>query len=487
MMPPVVDALEARRLLAAAPVEVRADVEPVETKGTILFIRGAERSGGFLEADNDFERTEQLADITNDQTFNGNHGWGALADTLEGHGYTLVQIEEPLEPNAPATGQTTGAALDLASLDLLQYEAVVFGSNNARYDAEHVAVVEDYVRRGGGVLFISDANFGSDWDDAPTSDQPFLDVLGWTMQQDQGTYSLQRNQGDFVLPNHPILTNVDRFDGEGVSPVNLANATVGERIAVAKNQTRNNDKPGFGTSRPVNDDDASLASAELDGGRVVAHFDRNTFFNQNGAGTNINRFDNRQYALNLFDFLAGRLGDERAPEAVGVGVGRVDLETQQQIAFDFDEDVAATVSSGDVVVQNLTTGETVDASRFALASADFGRTVTLTYDVATFGPLPNGQYVAMLAAGAAADRAGNATEEPITVSFRFLTGDSNDDGTVNLADFGVLRGNFGGSGVGRSGGDFNYDGVVNLADFGLLRANFGQSLPPVDPLFDENA
>ena len=32
---------------------------------TVLFIRGADRSGGFLEADDDAERTEQLADINN--------------------------------------------------------------------------------------------------------------------------------------------------------------------------------------------------------------------------------------------------------------------------------------------------------------------------------------------------------------------------------------------------------------------------------------
>ena len=41
---------------------------------TVLFIRGADRSGGFLEADDDAERTEQLADINNASTANGNHG-----------------------------------------------------------------------------------------------------------------------------------------------------------------------------------------------------------------------------------------------------------------------------------------------------------------------------------------------------------------------------------------------------------------------------
>ncbi len=57
---------------------------------------------------------------------------------------------------------------------------------------------------------------------------------------------------------------------------------------------------------------------------------------------------------------------------------------------------------------------------------------------------------------------------------RLLDGDANFDGVVNLADFGILRADFGDEG--RSAADFNLDGVVNLADFGMLRAGFGDSL-----------
>ena len=49
--------------------------EPRLLFASILFIRGAERSGGFLEATNDTQRTEQLADINNASTAAGNHGW----------------------------------------------------------------------------------------------------------------------------------------------------------------------------------------------------------------------------------------------------------------------------------------------------------------------------------------------------------------------------------------------------------------------------
>ena len=280
---------------------------------TILFIRGADRSGGFLEAGNDAQRTEQLADITNTSTAGGNHGWFELAQALEGAGYTLVQMAEPLEPGAPATGQTDGAPLDFASMDLSAFDVIVLGSNNAAYPAEQIDAIEGYIRAGGGVLFISDANFGSNWADAPTSDQAFLDRFGWTMQQDRGTYVLRASDGDFLEPMHPILIGVNAFDGEGVSPIvvpetDTAPGVSSTIIARAKpgQQTRNNDAfPGAGSSRAVTDRDAALAVASVDAGRIAGHYDRNTFFNLNGAGTNLNRFENRQYALNLFAWLAG--------------------------------------------------------------------------------------------------------------------------------------------------------------------------------------
>jgi hypothetical protein len=58
-----------------------------------------------------------------------------------------------------------------------------------------------------------------------------------------------------------------------------------------------------------------------------------------------------------------------------------------------------------------------------------------------------------------------------------LAGDANFDGVVNLADFGILRANFGRVGPDAyfMDGDFNGDDVIDLADFGQLRANFGGS------------
>jgi hypothetical protein len=74
-----------------------------------------------------------------------------------------------------------------------------------------------------------------------------------------------------------------------------------------------------------------------------------------------------------------------------------------------------------------------------------------------------------------------------TADFGFATfvdparpGDVNLDGEVDLADFGVLKTNFG-AGARRIGGDLTGDGLVGLADFGELKANFGKSAAAAVP------
>lgn len=278
----------------------------------LLFIRGADRSGGFLEAGNDDARTEQLSDLFNTSTSGGNHGWAELRSSLLSAGFGVTQITETAEN---ASGPSAGIAVDLTTVNLTQYDAVVFGSNNAPYSTASVDALESYVRSGGGALFISDANFGGDWADASDSDQPFLDRFGLVAHQDQGTYQLSRSAGDFLAPDHPVLSGVDAIDGEGVTPIRVENpeafgvdVTI---LALAEGQTRLNEPPfgnnQQGPSRSAGPNDAAVLVGTAGAGRIAGHFDRNTFFNLNGAGTNINRFDNEQYALNLFGWLAGQL------------------------------------------------------------------------------------------------------------------------------------------------------------------------------------
>lgn len=298
----------------------------VYAQGDILFVRGADRSGGFLEAGNDAERTEQLADINNQSTSSGNHGWYELAQTLRGAGYTLTQVTETAE-NASGPSEGIGAAFD--TMDLTQYDAIVFGSNNAVYTNAQVDAVENYIRGGGGAIFISDANFGGNWADASDSDQQFLNRFGLIMHQDQGTYGLERSNGDFNVPDHPIFDGVDAFDGEGVTPIEVSTLTSGVSATILANSegnTRLNEAPFGGNmqgpSRASGPNDAALLIAEADAGRIIGHFDRNTFFNLNGAGTNINQLDNQQYALNLFEYAVPEPNTAILMGALGFGLLR---------------------------------------------------------------------------------------------------------------------------------------------------------------------
>jgi hypothetical protein len=322
--------------------------------GSVLFVRGADRSGGATEGSgvsdpfNIRGYTEQLVDIrdpagpvfTNNSTGGGNHSWFELASLLTANGYSVEQTTESVEAGAGATSPTNGVAVTFGSgfqsatfadlnsnngitqsRTLADYDVVVFGSNNAVYFPSQIDAVDAYIRGGGGAIFISDANFGSVRGDAQKSDQQFLDRFGVLVNEDRGTYQLNRGDGsgsftEFRSPDSSILAGVDDFDGEGVSPFTLpsdlstlpADVTAEIIAGVPAGQTIRG--PGNNT-RPATTSDAALLALEAGNGRIIGHFDRNTFFNLNGAGTNINRFDNAQLALNIFEFAAGPtlLGD----------------------------------------------------------------------------------------------------------------------------------------------------------------------------------
>ncbi len=277
---------------------------PLWAQNKILFIRGGDGTVGFLEGGSN----EQGADLFNFATNPGNHGWGELGSALIAEGFTVEQMSEnPVVAKVPRP-------VPLDTLNLSQYAVIVFGSNNADYtDAQKNALVA-YVQAGGGVLFVSDGNFGPNWAGAPSSDQKFMGSFGLVMNQDSGTYAVKRADNHFFAPTHPILNGVNIFDGEGVSaitvmqpPAGVTNALITKALGIVQRNNGNiSINQGKGSSEPAAANDASLAIAEMGLGRVAAHFDRNTFFNANGAGTDLHRFDNERFARNLFNWLARR-------------------------------------------------------------------------------------------------------------------------------------------------------------------------------------
>jgi ELWxxDGT repeat protein len=143
--------------------------------------------------------------------------------------------------------------------------------------------------------------------------------------------------------------------------------------------------------------------------------------------------------------------------------------------------LATSVSGDDLVVQNLTTSQTLPAGS-ASATLDNG-THTIAFRFSGFPHgLPDGNYRATLPAGSVNDFFGNPLAAAGGVDFFVLGADANGDRTVDTLDFNSLAANFGGSGRNYSQGDFNYDGVVDTLDFNTLASKFGKTLPPADAL-----
>src|SRR5262249_19533724 len=147
-------------------------------------------------------------------------------------------------------------------------------------------------------------------------------------------------------------------------------------------------------------------------------------------------------------------------------------QTSQAIALTFNRDVGNSISSTDLVIENLDTQQIVPSSSISLVFSS----LTGTFTVA--GSLPGGNYRAILPANSVHDSAGlTLGDDDVTFDFFVLLGDTNHDRTVNVVDLGNLASNFGlSSGATWGQGDFNYDGNVNVADLGDLATNFGVTL-----------
>jgi hypothetical protein len=446
-----VEALESRRLLST---------------GKILFIRGGSGSGGFYDGGTLAQRDEELADINNTSTATKNHGWGELAALLRGQGFTLDQVIEG----------ANDTPVNLAAMNLSQYRLIVFGSNNATYDSTQVSAVKNYVFAGGSALFISDANFGSAWGDAPNSDQSFLSSFGLVMNQDHGTYTLSRANGDFLAPSHPILAGVNSFDGEGVSlgvKVTPASGVTAQVLVQGRDQTQDNSifsSPG--PDRDVTTNDGTLVVAAAGMGRVAIHFDRNTFFNLNGAGTSLHRFDNTQYAKNLFNWLTKN--DSATPQLLAADFRYESAPLT--IRFAFNADVSASLSLSDITLKNLTSGATIIPSGVSWDSTNNAAVFSLSG-----APLADGNYRATIKAGSVSDNTGHSLAADANFDFYFLSADANRDRKVDMTDFATLASKFATTGRSFSQGNFDYstDGKVDLTDFTFLASRFNQTLAPV--------
>ena len=182
--------------------------------------------------------------------------------------------------------------------------------------------------------------------------------------------------------------------------------------------------------------------------------------------------DDRSRPLALFDPPAAR-----TPTS-GPGLTRSELRRTPDavVNFDFANLDPASVEASDLVARNLSSNRTLSTGDFELTIVPDGAGHRLSFAYVGDGLLPIGWYRFTIPAGSVTGAAGNPLLSDATFTARFLPGDANLDGKVDLADFVILRGNFSTANRLFYEADFNGDGRVDLEDFVLLRNHFGIDL-----------
>ncbi|MBI2705328.1 MAG: hypothetical protein HYX32_08590 [Actinobacteria bacterium] len=261
----------------------------------VLFIRGGKGTAGTNSAGPDDRELSDIADLDS-----SGKGYGLWAKSLVDAGYDVSQLDE--------TGTLQNKIkVDLNAAELSQYKVVIFGSNNATYTAADAAAVSAYVKGGGGVLFMSDLNWGTGYDVAPGSDNALMAPFGIQMQQDNGAIPDKVTTAEFTTTGHPALAGVSSIVGIGTSACTITGfsdpafrATVLIRYITPVQTAESN---GQRTLRQPTGNDGALVVWEPSRGRGACLFDRDPFFNNALA-----QESHQRLALNLVNWLAGQAG-----------------------------------------------------------------------------------------------------------------------------------------------------------------------------------
>jgi hypothetical protein len=156
--------------------------------------------------------------------------------------------------------------------------------------------------------------------------------------------------------------------------------------------------------------------------------------------------------------------------------GQFTYETMQNVVVQFSEPMKLSTISDTDVVLHPTSYAGADWLPYTYSYNAASNTATYYF----WGPIPDGNYTATLAAGNVTDLSGNAMSADYSFNLYTFGGDANRDRIVDISDLAILAMNWQGTGKTFSQGDFNYDGKVDAKDLGILSMNWQKDLP-IDP------
>jgi parallel beta-helix repeat protein len=201
---------------------------------------------------------------------------------------------------------------------------------------------------------------------------------------------------------------------------------------------------------------------------------------------------------------AGLVNDQRGPGFARISAAVVDigaaerddlaptvqtsnflfLTAPQSLQYVFSENIGATLAVADLLLENLTTVQTVANANIAQSFDTATNTATFTFPGFPLGALPDGNYRATLIASGIADTSGNPLDgdgngtagDNHFFNFFFLNADANRDRSVDIGDFSIVATRFNLPGT-FSQGNFNYDALTDIGDFAILASKFNTALP----------
>ncbi len=195
---------------------------------------------------------------------------------------------------------TAGNAITPALLT--RYTVVVLGSNGRALQAGEVSALTDYYNAGGRILTYADFQFGPDnW----SSDNGLLSQFDIAVFPDNFQPTTQITD---IVASHPIMAGVTSFATEGSSQFLIKANTLAQNMVLSKCSplTRSGCAVKPEESRKIQPGDVVACTwirQNSAGGKLAGTCDRNTFHNGPGPGTDIDQFNNRTYARNLFRWL----------------------------------------------------------------------------------------------------------------------------------------------------------------------------------------